>query len=354
MISAREQKERLVLDLHNQGKNSREIAEIARISFGDIGRILRNAAQQKEAEQEQAREERLSSQAYKLFSVGKTPAEVAIELKIRAPLAIMFQREYWNLVQLDNLNQISNEIKHDIWYFVELYRLAKAGGFRVKQVVRLLKTANSDLPLVDCKYENLKTDVKTLEEYKRNSEGRLGDLNNQITEASNYVEYYRASCRQEQKKLEGLRQKRMKLEAVVRHFENNNEEFLKIGRIVEDRVHSTLSHSKGLLKYALLSLVESMKKDPAKYNSLIYNDIHSSTSTTVYGSQYYAAFDTHGQQQQYPSSEYYSEACIEMLVDEAEKVFNKLTKKCIDGSIADYAASKTSSLLSLQPRSDKK
>jgi hypothetical protein len=28
---------------HNQGKNSREIAEIARISFGNIGRILRRS-----------------------------------------------------------------------------------------------------------------------------------------------------------------------------------------------------------------------------------------------------------------------------------------------------------------------
>lgn len=104
------------------------------------------------------------------------------------------------------------------------------------------------------------------------------------------------------------------------------------------------------MKYALLSLVESMKKDPAKNNSLIYNDIYPSTSTTVYGSQYFAAFDTYGQRQQYPSSsEYYSEACIEMLVDEAEKVFNKLTRECIDGSIADYAVSTTSSLPSLQP-----
>jgi len=350
MISASGQKEKLVLELHNQGKNSREIAMIARMSFSKIGNILRNEAKQKEAEQEQAREELLSSQAYKLFSKGKTPAEVAIELKIRAPQAIVFCREYWDLVQLGSLNEIYREINHDIWYFVELYRLAKTGGFRVEHVVRLLRTANRDLPLVDCKYENLKTEVNSLEEYKRNSEGRLRDLENQITEASSYVVHCRASYRQEQMKLEDLRQKRMKLEAVVRHFENNNEEFLKIGRIVEDRVHSTLSHSKGLLKYALLSLVESMKKDPAKNNSLIYNDIHSSTSTTVYGSQYFAAFDTYGQRQQYPSSsEYYSEACIEMLVDEAEKVFNKLTRECIDGSIADYAASTTSSLRSLEP-----
>ncbi len=348
MISVSEQKERLVLDLHDQGKNSREIAEIARMSFREIGKILRNAVKEKEAEQEQAREELLSSQAYNLFSEGKTPAEVAIELKIRAPQAIIFYREYWDLVRLGSLNQIYREINHDIWYFVELYRLAKAGGFRVGHVVRLLRTANSDLPLVDCKYENLKTDVKRLEEYKRNSEGRLRDLENQITEASNYVEYYRASCRQEQKKMEDLRQKRMKLEAVVRHFEHNNEEFLKIGRIVEDKVHSTLLHSKVLLKYALLSLVESMKKDPDKYSSLIYNDIYSSTSTTVYGSQY-LAFDKYGQQQQHPSSVYYSEACIGMLIDEAESVFNKLMRECVDGSIADYAASTTSSLPSLQP-----
>ena len=102
MISATEQKERLVLDLHNQGKNSREIAEIARMSFRDIGKTLRNAVKEKEAEQEQAREELLSSQAYKLFSEGKTPAEVAIELKIRGPKAIIFCREYWDLVRGKN------------------------------------------------------------------------------------------------------------------------------------------------------------------------------------------------------------------------------------------------------------
>ena len=141
-------------------------------------------------------------------------------------------------MQLGNLNQIYREIKHDIWYFVELYRLAKAGGFRVEHVVRLLRIANNDLPLVDCKYENLKTDVKTLEEYKRNSEGRLGDLNNQITEASNYVEHYKASCRQEQTKLEDLRQKRMKLEALVRQFENNNEEYVKIRKTAEEKAHA--------------------------------------------------------------------------------------------------------------------
>jgi len=53
---------------------------------------------------------------------------------------------------------------------------------------------------VERRYKNLKTEVNSPEEHKRNSERkkrRLEDLNNQITEASNYVEHFRASCRQE-------------------------------------------------------------------------------------------------------------------------------------------------------------
>ena len=40
MVLTREQKERLVLDLYNQGKSTREIAQIAHMSFRDIGFII--------------------------------------------------------------------------------------------------------------------------------------------------------------------------------------------------------------------------------------------------------------------------------------------------------------------------
>ena len=351
MISASEQKEKLVLDLHNQGKNSREIAEIDRMSFREIGKILRNSVKKKEAEQEQAREELLSSQAYKLFSEGKTPAEVAIELKIRAPLAIMFQREYWNLVQLDNLNQISNEIKHDIWYFVELYRLAKAGGFRVEHIVRLLRIANNDLPLVDCKYENFKTEVNSLEEQKRNSGIRLRELNNQITEVTNYVGHCRASYRQEQMKLEAMRQKRMALEAIVRQFENNNLEYVKIKKTAEEKAHAKLSKGKDLLKLGLFSLTETIRDQPDKYNALFNYD----ALTTDYKNQQYPPY-SYGfymdGQQQYQSMNYGREDYMALLVEEAAKLYDKLVKEMVDEIISDYSTSTSSTSLPLLPPSD--
>ncbi len=333
-ILTREERRRRVLELHNQGLGTREIAETLKMSFRDIGVILKDADENKEIQQQQVRQEFLSSRAYKLFSVGKTPVQVAIELNLREPEVNGLRREYWNMVQLDNLNKIYHDIKHDIWFFVNLYKLARAAGFRVQHVVRLLRVANSDLPLVDCKYENLKTDVKTLEEYKRNLEGRLGDLNNQITEASNYVEYYKASCRQEETKMNILRQKRMKLEALVKQFENNNEEYVKIRKTVEEKVISTLSDGKLLLRLAVLSIIESIRNNPDKYSSLIYNkNTCSSKSKTDYSNQqYFSPMD--GQDR--PCEDYYSNACINMLIEESEKLYNKLAKPLVDKIISDY------------------
>src|SRR5919197_1462356 len=52
MSMTRQERERLVLDLYNQGKNIREIAKEARISFRDIGVILNKAVEGREQEQE--------------------------------------------------------------------------------------------------------------------------------------------------------------------------------------------------------------------------------------------------------------------------------------------------------------
>ena len=97
-ILTRQERERLVLELYNQGKTYREISKEARISPRDIGIILNKAVEEKKtevsqeqqdndkAEQYQEQEQRqlsLSAKAYKLFSDRKTPLKVAIALSLR-------------------------------------------------------------------------------------------------------------------------------------------------------------------------------------------------------------------------------------------------------------------------------
>ena len=153
-ILTRQERERLVLELYNQGKTIREIAKEARMSFRDIGAILNKAVGEKtEGSKEQELQQlSLSSQAYKLFSNRKTPLEVAIALNLRESEATKFYKEYWKLKQLHNLTIVYEETKGDIEPFLKLYRLSKAAGMSVRHVTNLLKIANTDLPDIQRRY----------------------------------------------------------------------------------------------------------------------------------------------------------------------------------------------------------
>jgi DNA-binding CsgD family transcriptional regulator len=111
-ILTRQERERLVLDLYyNQGKTYREISKEARISPRDIRVILNKAIEEKTKEEEGINQQdnngaeknqqdqhlSLSAQAYKLFSEGKTPLEVAIALNLRESEATKLYKEYWNI-----------------------------------------------------------------------------------------------------------------------------------------------------------------------------------------------------------------------------------------------------------------
>jgi transcriptional regulator len=52
MILTRQERERLVLDLYNQGKTVSEISQEVRMSFSDIGAILKKAEQENETSKE--------------------------------------------------------------------------------------------------------------------------------------------------------------------------------------------------------------------------------------------------------------------------------------------------------------
>jgi hypothetical protein len=72
MVSTRQEKEKLVLDLYNQSKNTREIAEEVRMSFKDIGTILKKAQLEKETGEQQGQKMSQAAQAYKLFFDGES------------------------------------------------------------------------------------------------------------------------------------------------------------------------------------------------------------------------------------------------------------------------------------------
>src|SRR5918992_4141992 len=164
MELTRQEKEKLVLDLRSQGKTFREIAKEAQISPRDIKDILNKSVSEEQSMS-------ISSQAYRLFSKGKTTLEVAIALQLEADKVSEYHNEYLKLIHLDNLNQIYEEIgDNDIEPFVRLYKSAKAAGMGIQHVNRLLNIANNnDLPELENRYQELKKELAILELQKHNS-----------------------------------------------------------------------------------------------------------------------------------------------------------------------------------------
>ena len=245
------------------------------------------------------------------------------------------------------LNQIYQENKDDIGYFVRLYRLAKVARMDAPSVIRLLEIANNDLQSVEYKCKRRKRDLDSIEADNRNSARIFQELSDQISTMRKRLDSINKDCEKETTRLQGLQQQRMKQEAIVREFENSNEGYIKIRKTAEEKVISILSSSKMLLKLAFLSLGESMRKDPDKYSSLIYHN--NTSSNTDYNSQRYETASYMYGQQQYPTQAY-----MDMLIEEAERLYNNLTKELVDEIITDYSSNISSSLPLLQTSSNEK
>ena len=173
-ILTKAEKENLVLELHSLGKTYPEIAKEARISVRDIKPVLVKA----ESEQSLS----VSSQAYKLFSEGQTATQVAIALDIRQPQATEFFTEYWKLQQLDQLYQIFQEIKNNMYFFIQLYRQAKASGMNVQDIIRVLRIAKNDLRSIEYRFQELKLQADSLVNSNLSAANTFQDFSNQISE----------------------------------------------------------------------------------------------------------------------------------------------------------------------------
>jgi hypothetical protein len=346
MSMTRQERERVVLDLyHNQGKTIRDIAKEARMSFRDIGSILNKAdeAQRKEQQQDiyenvsdknhrQEQQLSLSTQAYKLFSEGKTPIEVAVALNAKESEITRFYKEYWKLNQMHDLKMVYAELKGDIIPFLKLYRLARAADMSEQHVVNLLRIANNNandnnsLPAVEYKYERLKQEVNALEIRKLNSNQDLQDLIKRILSLRKLLDSCDLTYRQQVEKITHLQAKKISLEDLVKRFENNNDEYLKINQTVKENVSNTLSNGKVLLRLALDSLIESIRNEPVKYSPLIYYYNNMSPTTRTNSFCMYGGRQQQQQQQYIPSQDYFIEHYTAMLIEEAEKLYNKLVE----------------------------
>ena len=97
-----------------------------------------------------------------------------------------------------------------------------------EHVVRILKLADDDLLRLEGRYYNLKSEVKSLEAKRENLIRIMQDYDNQVKALGKSFDSYCRLCQEEEIRLTDLQRQRLKAEALVSHFQNNNEEYVKI------------------------------------------------------------------------------------------------------------------------------
>ena len=192
MVLNRREKEQLVIELRRQGKTIRQIAAAAHLSFSDIGTIIRRADghdKDGDIETKNLKNKSKDTQALYLFSIGKTPLEVTIELDLTTTVVHEIQEEYWALNQLHELSFVYDEIKTFLPSFLKLFHCLKNNKMlSEKHILDVLRYVGNDLPKLTDRIQCLSNDVVNLEDKKRNLLDQLIIWNAQLSDLGKAID----------------------------------------------------------------------------------------------------------------------------------------------------------------------
>jgi len=174
-----------------------EISSAAHMSFGDIGKIIKKVDGRANDENDIDLDNKSKeTKALWLFENGKRPI-VAIGLDIPYDEVTDLQQEYWALNQLYELPLAYQELKNDFDSFFELFKLLKENKMLSKQhILKILRYAGHELPLLESKIRKLTSDIIELEIKKKDfyntimlQRAQLSDLGQAIIRYQNAIEY---------------------------------------------------------------------------------------------------------------------------------------------------------------------
>jgi hypothetical protein len=192
VVLNRRDKEQLVIELHRQGKTIREIASAAHLSFSDIGTIIRRADghdKDSDIETKDLKNKSRETKALWLFSIGKKPIEVAVELDLTASEVHDIQEEFWALHNSHELVFVYNEINTFLPSFLKLFHcLKKNKMLSEKHIFNILKYVGDDLPQLIDRIQCLNNDVINLEDKKRNVMNQLIIWNAQLDDLGREID----------------------------------------------------------------------------------------------------------------------------------------------------------------------
>jgi hypothetical protein len=345
------EKEKFVIDLYyNQRKNVRQIAQEARISFREIAAILKKKEEaavndvgnvdgngnNKNNKYYYYSNEKCT-QDYRLFSEGKKPFEVAIELGIREVQVNKFFREFWKLKNLNQLYEIYPQIRCYLPSLLKLHKVLKKKGLTADNVewfANAIETGVIKLPELQHEYKNLQNKVQTMQYQKQKLERDLQVIQRQIAESTEVENMHQHNVDILQNDIERLYNERSELQQFVSRF-NSDRRYLQIKGIAQEVVDRLLAERKLLLNSALIAFVEALRMNPDRYAVIFNSKYDNNNDGNIFennnSNKSSAISSSHSSAK--PSQNYYYNEYHEGILEIANSLLKILTNQIADNTM---------------------
>jgi transposase len=243
------QKKALVIELYNQGKTRRQIAEIVHMSFKDIADIINEYTGEDIRINKPGKSK--DAQAFELFLQGKQSVEVGIELDMPADKVEELHIQYWRLSKLDDLEILYHEAEYSLSLLLRLHNILKDKRItKDKDIHELIELANDGLPNLRARFEMLLNQIAALENEKNS-------LSTEILGFKSSIYTNNGIIRRQNVQLRSLTRKQSILEIMLRNT-NKDPNYHKITEIVDQR----LNDKRSLLVAALIAVFRTLKANP--------------------------------------------------------------------------------------------
>ena len=266
------QKKALVIELYEQGKTRRQIAETVHMSFKDIADIIYEYTGEDMTVNKS--EKSKDARALELFLQGNQSVEVAIELDMPADKVEELHVQYWRLSKLDNLEILYHEAEYSLSLLLRLHNILKDKRItKDKDISDLIELANDDLPNLRARFDMLINQVTALENEKNLLSSEILGSRNSIYTNNEIIRKQNAQMRSLDRKLSQLQ--------VMLQKTDKDPNYNKISEIVDQR----LNDKRSLLVAALLAVFKTLKTNPYGMNLLFSSplDIEGYLSTNTDG-----------------------------------------------------------------------
>ncbi len=206
-------------------------------------------------------------------------------------------------------------------------------------MVKALAIANEDLPYLEEKCELLKIKANDVESKIQQSNNELHILIDKIACSKELLKSYTSSCERKRQEAESLNNEISRLETLVTRVKSNNKEYLKIKRTVEDMWKNVLTDGKVLLHKAIFSIIETLRNEnnTTKNHHLISFLAKEAITVSHYRDYKYASSTFTSSSSGEHKLAQYIEDYKDTILEEAEKLYNRMIKDLTDTVIDNTA-----------------